>query len=99
MTPEEFVQSVLTQTRHMSRPVYRGQGDSSWTLRSSAVRRLLKAHGNELLEDEDELRERVNEYHKDRLIEPMEALECVFHGSRSLSPRDRGRSFHVKPVT
>ena len=24
---------------------------------------------------------------------------CVFHGSRSLSPRDRGRSFHVKPVT
>ena len=75
MTPEEFVQSVLTQTRHMSRPVYRGQGDSSWTLRSSAVRRLLKAHGNKLLEDEDKLRERVNEYHKDRLIEPMQALE------------------------
>ena len=75
MTPEEFVQSVLKQTRHMSRPVYRGHGDSSWALRSSAVRRLLEAHGSELLEDGGELRERVNQYHKDRLIEPMEALE------------------------
>ena len=26
-------------------------------------------------------------------------LDCVFHGSRSLSPRDRGWPFHMKAVT
>ena len=69
MTPEKVVQAIMEETESMSRPVYRGQSKADWRPLSGAVRRLKAAHGEELLEDEDALRKRLDEYQKHRLID------------------------------
>ena len=52
----------------MSRPCYRGQGKAEWRLHSGAVHRLWKTYGDELLDDEIELRKRVADYHRDLIL-------------------------------
>ena len=74
MTPQEVVQAVMEETESMSRPVYRGQAKADWRPLSGAVRRLKAAHGEEVLEDEDALRKRLDEYQKHRLIDPMKLI-------------------------
>lgn len=74
MTPEEVVQAVMEAAESMSRPVYRGQAKADWRPLCSAVRRLKEAHGDELLEDEDALRKRLNEYQRHRLVDPMKLI-------------------------
>ena len=74
MTPEEVVQAVMEEAESMSRPVYRGQAKAGWRPLSSAVRRLKAAHGEELLEHEDALCKRLDEYQKHRLIDPMKLI-------------------------
>ena len=59
----------------MTRPAFRGQANSEWALRSGAVRRVLKAHGEELLSHVSLLQELVREYHRDELLLPMETME------------------------
>ena len=73
MTPEEIVQAVVEQSQTMARPVYRGQADADWEPESGAVYRLRKA--DDLPVDEGELRNLVTEYHRERLIMPMQVID------------------------
>ena len=75
MTPEETVQAVVGQSQTMTRPVYRGQADADWEPESGAVHRLRKAYGENLPVDEGELRNLVAEYHRERLIMPMQVID------------------------
>ena len=75
MTPEEIVRAVVAQSRGMSRPVYRGQANADWPLESGAVRRLRRAYGQDLPENENELRNLVYRYHMDELIMPMHVID------------------------
>ncbi len=75
MTPEEIVQAVAGQSHNMTRPVYRGQADADWAPESGAVHRLREAHGEDLPVDEGALRALVVEYHRERLIMPMEVID------------------------
>ena len=75
MTPEEIVQAVVGHSRTMTRPVYRGQADADWAPESGAVHRLRKAYGEEFPSDEGELRNLVAEYHRERLIMPMQVVD------------------------
>ena len=75
MTPEGIVQAVVEQSQTMARPVYRGQADADWEPESGAVYRLRKAHGDDLPVDEGELRNLVTEYHRERLIMPMQVID------------------------
>ena len=75
MTPEEIVQAVVGQSQTMARPVYRGQADADWEPESGAVYRLRNAHSEDLPVDEGELRNLVAEYHRERLIMPMQVID------------------------
>ena len=75
MTPEEIVQAVLGQSQTMTRAVYRGQADADWEPESGAVHRLRKANGEDLPVDEGELRNLLAEYHRERLIMPMQVID------------------------
>ena len=75
MTPEEIVQAIVGQSQNMTRPVYRGQADADWEPESGAVDRLRKAYGEDLPLDEGELRNLVAEYHRERLIMPMQVVD------------------------
>ncbi len=75
MTPEEIVQTIAGQSQNMTRPVYRGQGDVDWEPESGAVDRLRKAYGEDLPLDAGELRNLVAEYHRERLIMPMQVVD------------------------
>ena len=75
MTPEEIVQAVAKQSENMTRPVYRGQADAEWEPESGAVHRLRNAYGADLPLDEGELRNLVVEYHRERLIMPMQVID------------------------
>ncbi len=75
MTPEEIVQAVVEQSQTMTRPVYRGQADADWEPESGAVHRLRKAYGEDFPADEGKLRNLVAEYHRERLIMPMQVIE------------------------
>ena len=75
MTPEEIVQAIVGQSQNMTRPVYRGQADADWKAESGAVHRLRKAYGEYLPVDEGELRNLVTEYHRERLIMPMQVID------------------------
>ena len=75
MTPEEAVQAIVNQSKTMSRPVYRGQASADWQLQSGAVRRLQDAPGEDLPEDQNELRNLVARYHMEQLIMPMEVID------------------------
>ena len=73
-TPLDIVEKILVEARGMSRPVYRGQAKAAWKLRSGAVDRLQKAYGDHVLDDENDLRTLVSDYHKD-LIGRMEVID------------------------
>ena len=75
MTPEEIVQAVVGQSQNMTRPVYRGHADADWEPESGAVHRLRKAYGEDLPVGEGELRNLVAEYHRERLIMPMQVVD------------------------
>ena len=75
MKPEEVVQAILNVSEDMTRPVYRGQAEADWELRSGALRRLQDSYGDDFLEDDDELRNLVKRYHNEQLILPMEVLD------------------------
>ena len=75
MSADEVIRAVCDLSRGMTRPAFRGQANSEWALRSGAVRRVLKAHGKELLSHVSLLQDRVREYHRDELLLPMETME------------------------
>lgn len=75
MTPEEIVQAVVGKSQTMTRPIYRGQADAEWEPESGAVDRIRKAYGEEIPVDEGELRNLVAEYHRERLIMPMQVID------------------------
>ena len=75
MTPEEVMQAVVSQSETMTRPVYRGQADSDWLPQSGAVRRLKEAYGEDFPVDVSELQRLVTQYHRDKLIMPMEVID------------------------
>ena len=75
MTPEEIVRAVVEQSRTMTRPVYRGQAKAGWEPESGAVHRLRKAYGDDFPADKGELRNLVAEYHRERLIVPMQVID------------------------
>ncbi len=58
----------------MFKPVYRGQAKARWELHSGAVHRLKKMYGDQILEDEPELRKRISDYRED-LILRMEVID------------------------
>ena len=74
MTAFELIQAVVEMSKDMSRPVYRGHAKASWTVDSGAVRRLVTAYGDEVLQDEGALREWVRQYQTDELIIPMKVI-------------------------
>ena len=69
------VSQVLEKSQGMSRPVYRGQADAAWEPHSGAVRRLTKTPDDEVLNDENELRKQVDQYHKEHLTLPMGVID------------------------
>lgn len=75
MTPEEVVQAIVSQSKTMTRPVYRGQADADWLPQSGAIRRLKEAYGEDFPVDVSELRRLVSQYHHDKLIMPMEVID------------------------
>lgn len=75
MTPEEVVRAVLEQSQAMTRPVYRGHANADWEPESGAFHRLRKAYGDYLPMYEHELRNLVADYHRDRLIVPMQVID------------------------
>lgn len=75
MTPEQVVQSVLDLSDGMSRPVYRGQAEADWKLRSGAVRRLEKAYGDDYPKDANERLRLVKHYQREQLIRPMRVID------------------------
>ena len=75
MTPEEIVQVVAGQSQTMTRAVYRGQADANWEPESGAVHRLRNAYGEDLPVYEHELRNLVTEYHRERLLMPMQVID------------------------
>ena len=74
MTAFELIQAVLEMSKDMSRPVYRGHAKEKWTVDSGAVRRLVAADGDEVLQDEGALRKLVKQYQTDELIIPMKVI-------------------------
>ena len=74
MSADEVIRAVCCVSRGMTRPAFRGQANSEWALRSGAVRRVLKAHGEELLSHVSLLQDLVREYHRDELLLPMETM-------------------------
>ena len=74
MTAFELIQAVLEMSKDMSRPVYRGHAKAKWTVDSGAVRRLVAADGDEVLQDEGALRKLVKQYQTDELIIPMKVI-------------------------
>ena len=70
----ELIQAVLGMSKGMSRPAYRGHAKAKWTVDSGAVRRLVAAYGDEVLQDEDALRQLVRQYQTDELIIPMKVI-------------------------
>ena len=74
------VDDVVAAARAMTRPVYRGQACSSWTLRSGAIRRICKTYGDNVLTDLDELRHLHSEYHRDRLLGPLPKMAVTATG-------------------
>ena len=75
MTPAELTSAVLTQSKNMSRPAYRGRKEADWDPLSGAVRRLREAYGDAILSDDNELRTLVMQYHREQLIMPMEVID------------------------
>ena len=76
MSAFELIRSVLEMSKDMSRPVYRGHAKATWAVDSGAVRRLAAAYGDEVLQNEGELRELVRQYRTDELIIPMKVIGC-----------------------
>lgn len=74
MTPFELIQTVSEMSKYMSRPVYRGHAKATWPVDSGAVRRLVKAYGDEVLQDEGALRKLVHQYQTNELIIPMKTI-------------------------
>ena len=70
----EVIQAVLGMSKDMHRPVYRGQAKAKWRAETGAVRRLVAAYGEEVLQDTGELRELVRWYQNDELIMPMKVF-------------------------
>ena len=68
VTPTDIIDEILEKGRVMSRPIYRGQGKAGWKLHSGAVDRLSRTNGDKLLDDENDLRKRVHDYHKDLIL-------------------------------
>ena len=75
MTAEEIVKAVAELSQTMTRPAYRGQADSDWLPESGALDRLRKAYGEDLPAEEGELQKLVAEYHRERLIMPMQVID------------------------
>ena len=75
MSADETIRAVCDLSRGMTRPAFRGQANAKWELRSGGVRRILKAHGPELLSHVSLLQDLVREYHRDELLLPMETME------------------------
>ena len=75
ITPEEIMQAVVEQSQTMTRPVFRGQADADWEPESGAVHRLREAYGDDIPKAEGELRNMVAEYHRERLIMPMQVMD------------------------
>ena len=75
MSPETIVKAIMKLSDGMSRPAYRGQAKASWHLQSGALRRLRNAYGEDFPSDENEQLKRVDRYHQDQLIMPMEVID------------------------
>ena len=77
MSADEVIRAVCDLSHGMTRPAFRGQARSELELRSGAVRRVLKAHGNGngLLSHVSLLQKLVREYHQVELLLPMETME------------------------
>ena len=72
---DEVIRAICDLSRGMTRPAFRGQENARWALHSGAVRRVLKAHGEEVLSHVSLLQDLVREYHRDELLLPMETIE------------------------
>jgi len=68
VTPQEIIDQVLDEANGMSRPAYRGQAKAAWRLLLGAVDRLMRAYGDDVLEDQKRLRELVSNYHKGLIV-------------------------------
>ena len=81
ITPEEIAQAqeviknVVSHAKSMERPIYRGQAKKKWKLLPGAVRRLLDTYGDNLLQEEEKLKTRLQEYHNEQLIRPMKIID------------------------
>ena len=60
----------------MNRPVYRGQANAQWEVKSGAVRRIEKSHDNELQQGnrKQKLKSLIRDYQKQYLINPLKVM-------------------------
>ncbi len=75
MTPEEIINEIREKSQSMTRPVYRGQADAWWKLESGAVYRLREAKGQHFPESDESLRQLLEIYHDEILLEPMRVID------------------------
>lgn len=75
MSPVQVVEKVLAEAAGMSRPAFRGQANACWPLLSGAVRRLRNAYGDDVLADQIELGRLLSDYHREKLLLPMQVIE------------------------
>ena len=74
MTPTDIIEQVLNEAKAMSRPAFRGQANADWKLLSGAADRLQKIFGESILDNENDLRKLVSDYHRD-LTSSMELID------------------------
>ena len=83
-TIEKYLEGIIGATQETGIFAYRGQGDSSWALYSSATVRLIEEYDADILVDPDFQQLYIN-YHIETLIEPARALGFGSESGRRLS--------------
>ena len=74
MILDQMIKSLLKLSKGMSRPVYRGQANAKWEVKSGAVRRIEESYDGVPIEDEHQLMGLIQEYQKQELIEPLKLM-------------------------
>ena len=83
-TLEKYLTKLREATSEAGIYVYRGQEKAQWPLYSAATRRLVKAHGNEILQAPD-FPDLYIKYHREELIEPARVSGFDVESGRKIS--------------
>jgi len=73
LSANDVISNVLDLSANMTKPIYRGQGNASWSLESGALRRLERGHF--LPTDGKQLRKKIRDYQNTHLLKPLNIID------------------------